>query len=91
MAAPTEGITTIMPADKPSEADELRKLLSAIHDALEIPRTGSPEAHDRLVADRALTIQVATSSKVLALNPGETARWLREHVAKCSSFPEGGA
>lgn len=72
---------------QPSEADELRELLAAIHDALTIPRVGSPEEHDMAVADRALTIQVATSPEVLALSPGETARWLREHVAKHSAVP----
>ncbi|WP_160051410.1 hypothetical protein [Nocardiopsis sp. FR26] len=75
---------------EPSEADQLRALLAAVAEALDVPvDAGASRAdRDRAVSSRATVVTAVArmcSGPVMPTNP---AAWLRELVAEYAPIPE---
>lgn len=76
---------------QPSEADELRELLAAIVEALDVPVDGDYDAAFQLTRDRAVIVKHIADACTNSVLPTDPAKWLRDSVALVAPGPEGGA
>ena len=73
---------------QPSEAGQLRELLAAIADALDVPLGDDHEAARQLTRDRAIIVKHIASACAEGVLPTDPARWLRDAVAAISPAPQ---
>lgn len=75
-------------ASQPSEAGQLRELLAAIADALDVPLGDDHDAARQLTRDRAIIVKHIASVCAEGDAPADPARWLRSSVATISPAPQ---
>lgn len=75
-------------APRPSEADELRELLAAIVEALDVSVDGDYAATLQLTRDRSIIVKHVAEACTRSVLPADPARWVRTSVAEIAPGPE---
>ena len=73
---------------QPSEADQLRELLAAIIEALDVPVDDDYGAALQLTRDRSIIVKHVAEACTGSVLPTDPARWVRTSVAEIAPGPE---
>lgn len=82
--------TVPRPATTPDPTAELRALLAAIGDVLDVPLDGDRQAAYRLTRERAVVVRAVARACADGITPTDPAQWLRNVVAEHAPVAEGG-